>query len=570
MLMLKSTSFCILSLCGAPMIVDKSSMTSSSSHDHRVQQLLRSDSRPNILIMMTDQQRSDTICAGGASFMKTPNIDRLASYGRLYTNAYSPNPICMPARHNMLTGLTARHHGYPENCYGFGMPLGIPTFPQILSDHGYETRTIGKNHFYPSRRHNGYLNMELMEEVPAFREEDQYLMYLKKNGYGHVLNIHGVRNLLYMVPQRSQIPEEHHGTTWVANSAIDFIETNHGRHPWLLTLGWIAPHPPFNVPDEFSELYNDVEFPGPHVSKTSISSHAEENKLLGDLPNQHYLRRMRELYYGAITHVDHHVGRILDSLESSGQLQNTLILFISDHGEMLGDHGTYQKWLPYDSCSKIPFILHFPDRVNLGEVSDDFVDLNDVLPTILDAAGLEYPGSYELAGRSLLEDVPRKSHQYIEYASGNRRWISFRNNTHKYNYYFGGGKEELFNLEQDHTESENLLEVSQNEVRHIKEDLHDRLVQHEKIWGLQDTVQGDEFVAMDPLIAKPYRNRAFPIFQNKITNNKEISELNDFFDEVLTVIKKEPIVNLGELDLITWKKSGNFTDKEISDLIERR
>jgi len=153
-------------------------MSSGASHQMRVDQLKQKDGRPNILLIMTDQQRSDTVHAAGAEFMKTPHMDRLAAEGRLYRNAYSPNPICMPARHNMLTGLPARYHGYPDNCWGFGMPDGLPTFPEILSDNGYETRTIGKNHFYPPRRHNGYLNMELMQEVPAFREQDEYLMYL--------------------------------------------------------------------------------------------------------------------------------------------------------------------------------------------------------------------------------------------------------------------------------------------------------------------------------------------------------------------------------------------------------
>jgi arylsulfatase A-like enzyme len=179
--------------------------------------------RPNILLLITDQQRYDTIHAGGFSHMITPNMDRLAREGIYYENAYSPNPICMPARHNLLTGLPARYHGYPDNRWGVGLPLGIPTLPGILSDDGYETQTIGKNHFYPPRRHNGYERMQLMSEIPAFREQDDYAVYLKRVGLGNIRNIHGVRNLLYMMLQRSLIPEEHHGTTWVADRTIDFF-----------------------------------------------------------------------------------------------------------------------------------------------------------------------------------------------------------------------------------------------------------------------------------------------------------------------------------------------------------
>ncbi len=547
-------------------------MSSGASHKLRVEQLKAKDERPNILLIMTDQQRSDTIHAGGAEFMKTPNMDRLAKGGRLYKNAYSPNPICMPARHNMLTGLTARYHGYPDNCWGFGMPDGLPTFPEILSDNGYETRTIGKNHFYPPRRHNGYLNMELMQEVPAFREQDEYLLYLKKNGLGHIQNIHGVRNLLYMVPQQSQIPDEHHGTTWAADRTIDFIETNNGRHPWMLKLGWIAPHPPFDVSEEHSNLYKDADLPEPHVSETKLSSLAEENKLLGDLPTPEYVRRMRELYYGAISHIDFNLGRILDSLEATGQMDNTLIIFTSDHGEMLGDYGTYQKWLPYDSCSKIPLILHFPPRITAGETVDEFADLNDILPTLLDAAGLEYPGKHSLPGESLISDnlVKDRNHQYVEYSEGNRRWISLRDRHYKYNYYFGGPREELFDLESDPGECRNLMEatLSQNaEIAYIH--LKEELKKTESRWGIEGTVQNNDFIKLDPFVPKPYRNHAFPLFPSKLTNEKEKARMNSHFDEVLAATADEPLVHFDDLDMKAWQKNGNYTDREIKDLLKK-
>ncbi len=546
-------------------------MTSGVSHDLRLAQLRQKDERPNILIVLTDQQRADTIYAAGAEWMRTPNLDRLAAGGCLYNNAYTPNPICMPARHNMLTGLTARHHGYPDNGWGYGMPQNLPTFPQILSDNGYETRTIGKNHFYPPRRHHGYLNMELMQEVPAFREQDEYLMYLKEHGYGTIHNIHGVRNLLYMLPQRALMPEEHHGTSWVANRAIDFIRTNQGRRPWLLKLGWIAPHPPFNVPDEFADLYNDVDFPDPYVSETPISPLAEENKLLGDLPTEEYVRRMREVYYGAVSHVDHHVGRIVQSLEETGQLDNTLIIFTSDHGEMLGDYGTYQKWLPYDSCAKIPFIVHFPKRVTGGTVKDDFVDLNDVLPTILDAAGIPYPGEQKLPGESLLTSAGRKdrTHQYVEYSEGNRRWVSLRDSRFKYNYYYGGGREELFDLENDPHEIRNLLIVRPEEYKYVRHNLRQRLIACEKHWGLSGCIQNGDFLRLEKFQPKPYRNRAFPLFYEKLTDPQEKVAMNDFFDEVAEAIRKESVVKLEELDLPAWQKNGNFSDEQIQKLLEK-
>ena len=551
---------------------EKQAMSSSVSHQYRVDQLKKKDNRPNILLIMTDQQRWDTIKAAGAEFMHTPHMDRLAAGGRLYKNAYSPNPICMPARHNLLTGLPARYHGYPDNCWGFGMPPGLPTFPEILSDNGYETRTIGKNHFYPPRRHNGYLNMELMQEVPAFREQDDYLIYLKEQGLGHIKNIHGVRNLLYMVPQQSQIPDEHHGTTWVADRAIDFIDTNKGRHPWMLKLGWIAPHPPFDVPPEYADLYKDADLPEAYESETETSPLAEENKLLGDIPDKSYLRRMRELYYAAVSHIDSNLGRIIESLEESGQLDNTMIILTSDHGEMLGDHGTYQKWLPYDSCSKIPMIIHFPGRVKAGMINDELVDLNDLYPTILDAAELDYPGDHELPGESLISETAEKDreYQYVEYSTGNRRWISLRDKQYKYNYYFGGGREELFNLKNDPGECRNLMVLPMNEelISH-KVRLHDALVKKEELWGMPGTVINGDFIKLDDYIPKPYRNKAFPIFQDRITKTEEKDAMNSHLDEIIEVSKNEEVVHFQELDLNAWQKNGNYSDEEITELLKK-
>jgi arylsulfatase len=535
--------------------------------------MTRKEKRPNILILMTDQQRHDTINAAGYSYMQTPNLERLAAEGCRFTNAYSPIPICIPARHNLITGLPPRYHGFADNDFEQVIPYSLPTLPRILSDNGYETRAIGKMHFRPVRRHNGFDKMELMEEVPEFREEDEYAMYLKQVGLGHVQNIHGVRNLLYMLPQRSLIPEEHHGTTWVADRSVEFIRNNHGRHPFFLWSSWIAPHPPFNVPDSFADLYKNIDLPEPYVSKASLSALAEESKILGDLPGPHYVRRMRELYYAAISHVDQNLGRILAALAEIGQLDNTLIIFVSDHGELLGDYGLYQKWLPYDSCARIPLIVRFPASVEPGTVRNEFVDLNDILPTILDVAGTAYPGDIQLPGESVFSDSPVKDRncQYMEYSRGNRRWITLRNQTHKYNYYYGGGREELFDLVDDPQETTNLLAGEPGrEVTEIKDSLKQKLVEYERQFGLTGYVEEDELVRLDPYSPHPYRNKAFPKFPGRVTDAVEQEQMNDFFDELLAAIAREPVVKLEELDLKAWQKNGSIPDEIVQEMLRKR
>jgi arylsulfatase len=527
--------------------------------------------RPNILLLMTDQQRFDTVGAAGYSHMHTPNLDCLASEGTLFPRAYSPNPICLAARHNLLTGRPARFHGIPDNASGALMHAALPTLPRILSDNGYDTRAIGKMHFRPARRHNGFLKMELMEELPNTREEDEYATYLRQVGLGHVQNIHGVRNLLYMLPQRSLIPEEHHGTKWVADRTIDYLQANRGRQPFFLWASWIAPHPPFDIVDRYAELYRDAELPQPYISRTPLPRLAEENAMLGDLPDARYLRRMREVYYAAISMVDEQVGRILDTLRDIGQLDNTVIIFCSDHGELLGDYGIYQKWLPYDSCARIPFIIRYPERTAPASTVDDFVDLNDIMPTVLDVAGLNDAAGYRLPGESLFSAKPNKDRQwqYVEYAAGNRRWISIRNNDHKYNYYYGGGFEQLFDLRRDPHETTNLLhEDVGGQVEDIRASLREKLLTYEQEHGLVGYTTRNDFKKGEPYEPHPQRNEAYQRFILKIMDEPERRQMNTLVDEIILAVKKEPVVRLRELDLESWRRNLEIPDDEFNRLLD--
>lgn len=532
----------------------------------------REKKKPNILLLTTDQQRFDTINAAGYDFIQTPNLDRLAEEGCMFTNAYSPNPVCIPARHNLITGLTAKHHGFDDNYFEEtrNIPYDIPTVGEIMSNDGYDTIAIGKMHFQPYRRHNGFNKLYLMDEIPRYREDDEYAMYLKDVGLGHIQSIHGVRHLLYMLPQRSIVPEEHHGTKWVADRTIEYLDNNRGRRPFFIWSGWIAPHPPFNVPDRLADLYKDVDIPAPFESKTPLSQLAQENKNIADYPNEKYLRRARELYYAGISHVDENIGRILEKLEEIGELDNTLILFTSDHGEMLGDHGTYQKFLPYDGSSKIPFIARYPNLLESGTKRDDFVDLNDILPTFMDVAGAKYPADIELPGGSIFKDTKDRNYQYIEHNKGSKRWISLRDKRYKYNYYYGGGYEELFDMLEDPQESTNLLfDNKDEEILKIKDRLRKKLIQYEEKWGLEGYVKDGDFVEYEPYEQVFYRETNFPYIIKELVKEEERESMNDMCDEVLMATEKEEIVRLKDLDLETFKIYGGFDDEKIKELIRR-
>jgi arylsulfatase A-like enzyme len=530
------------------------------------------DSHPNVVLFFTDQQRYDTINAAGYPHMITPNLDRLVKEGCNFANAYSPNPICVPARHNLLTGLPARYHGFASNTTT-PMDSGIPTLPRLLSDHGYDTRAIGKMHFQPPRRHHGFDRMEIMEETPATREEDDYLMYLEQVGLGHVQNIHGVRNLLYMVPQRAIVPEEHHGSTWVADRSIDYIRRHAGRRPFFLWSSWIQPHPPWNVSDAYADLYRDANLPEPIESRTPLNIFARRSGGMCDIPKGKeaaYIRRIRELYAAAVTQVDHNVGRILAALEETDQLDNTLILFASDHGEMLGDFGCWQKNKPYDSSSKVPLVMRYPAKVEAGSVRADFVSVNDILPTVLDVAGIDYPGPAELPGGSLFRDDRDRSRIYIESLSGVGRWVAVCEERYKFVYHYAGAEEELFDRQEDPAECVNLLHGSPSaDAQAARDRLRAELLEYERRWGLVNYVHHDDFLCFPkpPETGRISRNNQFPRFPVNAVRTAEREAFGDLGDEVIAAVKDEPLVKLHELDLDSWQQNG--APKSVIERIRR-
>ncbi len=413
--------------------------------------------RPNFLILFPDQQRHDTIAAAGFPHMKTPNLDRLAREGCLFDNAYSPNPVCVPARHYLMTGTTGRDHGYFHNISAPIADEGIPTLPQILSDHGYTTCAVGKMHFLPPRRHHGFDEMHLMEELPHFREEDAYAEYLAAQGRGDVQNLHGVRPYVYHTPQRALVPWEHHGENWVGRRAVEFLKQN-GTRPFFLMCGWVKPHPPWDTPPDWEGRYAGRPLPEPWPRARDFPYESEPSAWYGDFDPPAKRRAVQEAYYTAISMIDHHVGRVLDHLDSTGLASNTLVVFTSDHGEMLYDRGFFQKQLPYESSVRVPFVARFPDRLPAGATDDRFVDLLDLAPTIWDAAGVALPaGPYP--GESLLATAPRRDREHVvaESGVGAGRWVMVRNRRHKLIHWFNGGHEELYDTVADPGEQHNLL-----------------------------------------------------------------------------------------------------------------
>lgn len=469
---------------------------------------------PNIVLLMADQFRFDGFARAGARHMRTPQLDRLANESCIFTNAHSPMPVCMAARHCLITGLSSRFHGQTANASQPIKDYRIPTLPRVLRQMGYVTGAVGKMHFFPRREHHGFDEMHLMEELPNYREEDAYLQFLQQHGRREVRHIHGVRPLLYHQPQAALVPEELHGSSFVATRAIEFIRENRNR-PFFLFASWIHPHPPFNIPASFLDHYRDAEIPKPSPRARRFPFHASSSPWFGDNDSWPVQRRMRESYYSAISLVDKNLGRVLDYLDSASLSQNTLVIFTSDHGEMLADRGLFGKEVPYDAAARIPLIIRCPGRIAPGTRRDCFADLLDIFPTALDLAGSTMKPN--LLGNSLFDlyrGTRKKQYQFCEYGRGRYRWVMARDHRYKYVYWYNGATEELYDMRNDPGEQRNLISLGEAPAG-VRQELRSACLQFEAERGPEGNVSSGEFTCLPAAAYHPSTGSKFPLWANQ-------------------------------------------------------
>ncbi len=349
-------------------------------------------SKPNVLLIITDQQRFDTISAAGNPQIKTPNLDRLTREGTRFSSAYTPAPVCVPARCAMHYGQYPLTNGCFENNYD--MPTDRPSVADAMTRAGYRTHAIGKRHFTPNPQDpRGFQTLEKQEEIVDDLSQDDYLQYLEANDCGYAIEPHGVRGEAYYVPQLSPLPPKHHPTQWVGDRTVDWLnDAGKGDEPFFLYSSIIHPHPPFSPPTPWHKLYRAPDMPLPKMTQNPESlylhTNYRQNRYKGrDAGTDLRLQQLIKSYYWAsISFIDHQVGRMLDTLEANGQLENTLIIFGSDHGEFLGDYGCYGKRSFLDSAARVPLICRLPGRFEAGAVCETPVSLIDIMPTALSVA----------------------------------------------------------------------------------------------------------------------------------------------------------------------------------------
>lgn len=415
--------------------------------------------QPNILLILTDQQRYDTIAALGNTVIKTPALDRLCAQGTAFTRCYTPSPVCVPARAAVASGLPPHLNGCVDN----GAPIDpkLPSFINHLADSGYQTHGAGKMHFTPAKRLWGFEERDISEEGAG--EDDDFVRFIRENGYDHVDDPHGVRSEMYYLPQPSQLPERLHHTRWVADKSIEFLEQRDKSKPFFLQANWIKPHPPFENPTPWNKLYRAAEMDEPFLPPQLEHLQTYWNKVQNRYKyyDQGYdairARAIKAAYYGCISYIDYHVGRLLEVL--GDEIDNTLILFSADHGELLGDYGCVGKRSMLDAAARVPMLVRYPQKFKAGWRCATPTTLLDLWPTMLSAAGVKSPKVCK-EGEDLAEVAEADNNDggrvvYSQFQQNGYALYMAASRTGKYIYSAPDNKEWYFDLEHDQYESRN-------------------------------------------------------------------------------------------------------------------
>ncbi|MDA0335092.1 MAG: arylsulfatase [bacterium] len=365
--------------------------------------------KPHLLLITTDQQRGDCLGCAGHAAVETPYIDELASNGTRFRHAYTSVPSCTPARAGILTGMDQWHHGRLTMTGSDALQYPA-TLPAELAAAGYHTQLVGKAHHAPQRRLQGFHQMVLDESGrrdPGFVSDyHAHFGRAREGEYGY--RDHAIDWNSWMA-RPSHLPEHLHPTYWTASEGIRAMETRDPTSPSFLWLSFARPHSPYDPPQAYWDMYVDHDdIPKPHVGDWSD----RYDRRVADVnaPRSHRsareTHRARAGYYGNITFIDHQIGRFLYEYRKRDPegLANTLILFTSDHGDMMGDHHHWRKTYAYEGSARIPFVVQWPtawgDDVARDTVRDAPIELRDIMPTLLQAAGVDIPESVD--GSSLL------------------------------------------------------------------------------------------------------------------------------------------------------------------------
>ncbi|WP_276256553.1 sulfatase family protein [Halomontanus rarus] len=479
---------------------------------------------PNIILINTDQQRFDSINALGAEYMDTPNLDRLVEEGVTFTNCHITAPSCAPSRASLFTG----YYPHTTGVYMNG-DRWTHSWVENLSESGYYTVNVGKMHTAPYDTPMGF------DERYEVENKDRYLgavpagepplpgekFYLDE--WDRALQARGL-----LKQQREfyrqwddyeerlgafewELPEDAHPDVFVGEFAVRWLDHMPKlEQPLFMEIGFPGPHPPFDPTPEYAEEYMGRDFPTPKLSEADLENQPEPLNALREHHQEidhdslshdpdasaEQLHRQRAYYYANVAMIDEQVGKILDALEANGY-EDTVVIFTSDHGEMLCDHGHIQKWTMYEEVTRVPTMVWSPSRFDAGTI-DDLVSLFDLGPTVLKLAGAPVDDSMEAESLvPALEGDESWSGRDIVFAEHARTGIldatefmtMVRTDDWKLVHFVDHDEGQLFDLNADSSEETNLW--TEPEVQDVKRELLDTLL----TWRIQSGVDTSDWAA---------------------------------------------------------------------------
>jgi arylsulfatase A-like enzyme len=408
--------------------------------------------QPNVLFLFSDDQQFDTIGALGNSVVQTPNIDRLVRRGTSFTHAYimgsSCPAVCSPSRAALFTGLTLWNLEN-QGPWSYEMSDKYTTLPQVFKENGYVTFATGKNE--PGR---SSFNR-------SFSEGDK--LFFRGMSSHYRLRLHDYSETGQYTKDQIKVVKDKHSSEVYADATIDFLNRHKdSSQPFFAYVAFQAPHDPRQCPEEYRAMYQEDRMPLP---ESYMSEHPFDNGMLkirdekiAPHPRQtHVVRKHLADYYGIITHMDAQIGRILDTLEATGKLDNTIIVFTSDNGLAIGRHGLMGKQNVYDHAVHVPFIIAGPG-IPKGQKRDQLCYIYDIYPTLCDLAGLTTPKTVQYKSLADAIDDPgadHRDHLYFAFMSWQR---AVRDQRYKLIEYCVKGQRhtQLFDLVDDPNELKNL------------------------------------------------------------------------------------------------------------------
>lgn len=376
----------------------------------------RSAKRPNVLFICTDYQSGMDGPSLGSPFLDMPALDRLCKEGMVFSRHYSTAPICMPARYTWISGRYPHYHGAWDNT-GRWLPEGTPILMELLQQAGYHTVGVGKMHFSPWNREAGFDTW-----ISADRKGNGQWDNERQDDYAKFLARHGKTRWDYLKLQAEgeifgvydwPFDEKLHIDHFVGTQAKGVIERGELEEPFFMWISFNGPHNPWDPPAEYTKPYLDMDLPDAHTYPGELSSKPKDHtrlkynytpqvtrKMDREPKNRDKIvHRIRAGHYGNLTFIDRQLEGVFKALDERELMDETVIIYSSDHGAHLGDHDSIHKGTHYEASARVPFVVRYPKRI-ISQVTRAFSGHVDLMPTLLDLTGTPAPSTLE--GKSLV------------------------------------------------------------------------------------------------------------------------------------------------------------------------